>query len=83
MGNSSRRGFLQAAGVGAAVVGVGAIAPSATAASNDVALPAGATGGLLAHVSDVRGDTVVLHVGDREVVVRDADLVARLARAAQ
>jgi hypothetical protein len=41
-----------------------------------------ASGSLVAHVADVHGDTVTLMVGEREVVVRDADLVSRLARAA-
>ena len=39
-------------------------------------------GTLVAHVDDVHGDTVTLMVGEREVVVHDRDLVARLARAA-
>ena len=84
MNDPSRRGFLATAGVGAAAVGIGALAPSAQATSSSarVTTPAHASGSLVAHVADVKGDTVTLLVGEREVVVRDADLVARLARAA-
>lgn len=84
--HSSRRGFIGTAGAGAAVVGLAAMAPGATAAATDTSagsgVPAHATGSLVAHVADVHGDTVTLLVGEREIVVRDTDLVARLARAA-
>jgi hypothetical protein len=45
-------------------------------------MPADAAGALVAHIADVRGDTLTLMVGEREVVVHDRDLVARLTRAA-
>ena len=85
MNQASRRGFLATAGVGAAAVGIAAIAPgaqAATDASAKITTPAHASGSLVAHVADVKGDTVTLLVDEREVVVRDAELVARLARAA-
>jgi hypothetical protein len=86
MDDSTRRGFLVTAGAGAAAVGVAAVAPSAQAAvgrhTGGAHSPAHARGPLVAHVADVHGDTVTLMVGERKVVVRDADLVSQLARAA-
>ena len=85
MTDASRRGFLATAGVGAAAIGMAAVAPSAGAAkptgAEQAKVPAHASGSMVAHVADVHGDTVTLFVGEREVVVRDKDLVARLARA--
>ncbi len=86
MSDSTRRGFLKIAGAGAAV---GAAAVATTAATQGgtrsgapaAAVPAGATGALVAYVRDVRGAEVSVLVGDTEVVVRDRDLVARLAAA--
>ena len=83
MDDSSRRAFLATTAVGAVGVGVAAVAPGAQAASTHRhEVPAHAAGALVAHVADVQGDTVTLMVGEREVVVRDRDLVARLTRAA-
>jgi hypothetical protein len=85
---STRRGFLATAGAGAAAVGIAAVAPSANAkAPNadkqaDVTIPADAAGSLVAYVADVHDDTVTVMVGEREIAVRDRELVARLARAA-
>jgi len=83
MDESTRRGFLATAAVGAVGVGVAAVAPGAQAASTpEHKMPADAAGALVAHIADVRGDTLTLMVGEREVVVHDRDLVARLSRAA-
>jgi hypothetical protein len=83
MNDHTRRNFLAMAGAGAAAAGVSAVAPSAVAATPPATtVPAGASGALIAHVADVHGDTVSMLVGDREVVVHDRELVARLARAA-
>ena len=76
----SRRRFLVLTGVGASAVGIGSAAEAATP-SAATKLPQGASGALVAHVSDVRKDELVLMVGEHEVVVHDSDLVARLARA--
>jgi hypothetical protein len=77
MSSATRRGFLAMTGAGAAVVAApGVVAPAAAQA------PAGAvkaSGPLVAYVRDVRGGAVSIMVGDREVVVHDRDLVARLA----
>lgn len=85
MPESSRRGFLKYAGVGAAAVGAAAVVPtalagSANAAEPDEKMPAGANGALLAHVPDVHGDEMVVMVEGREVVIHDKKLITRLAR---
>jgi hypothetical protein len=59
---------------GAAVAGTGAAGAAAAAA------PRG-SGPLVAYVRDVRGAEVSVLVGETEVVVHDADLVARLVNA--
>jgi hypothetical protein len=86
MSESTRRGFLKVAGAGAAA-GVAAVAVGAATKSGHksvdgagtaAAVPAHATGPLVAYVRDVRGAEVSVLVGETEVVVHDADLVARL-----
>lgn len=89
MSESTRRGFLKVAGAGAAA-GVAAVAVGAAAKSGHkgvegagtaAAVPAHASGPLVAYVRDVRGAEVSVMVGETEVVVHDADLVARLTSA--
>jgi hypothetical protein len=64
------------------------VAPSASAKTpktgkrEDATVPEDAAGSLVAYVADVHDDTVTLMVGEREIAVRDRELVARLARAA-
>ena len=77
----NRRNFLALTGAGVAVAGVAAAMPAG--AASDPGLPSGAEGPLVAYVGDLRDDHVALMVGDREVVIQDAALVARLARAAR
>ncbi|HEV7205813.1 MAG TPA: hypothetical protein VGN18_14480 [Jatrophihabitans sp.] len=79
MSRPTRRNFLVSTGVGAAAIGAAVIAPDDAVASG----PAGATGPLVAYVTDVRRGEITLMVGERDVVVRDVDLAARLARAAR
>jgi hypothetical protein len=88
MSESTRRGFLKVAGAGAAagaaVVAVGAAAKSGhkvEGAGAATSVPAHASGPLVAYVRDVRGAEVSVMVGETEVVVHDADLVARLVSA--
>jgi hypothetical protein len=81
MDQLTRRNFLTVAGAGASLVAAGSVSQALT--SSPTELPAGASGAIVAHVSDVRSDEVVLFVGEQEVIVHDADLVARLARAAR
>jgi hypothetical protein len=83
MSESTRRNFLIASGVGAAAVGVAAATPGVAAARTPApaTLPHDATD-LVAHIADPSSGNLTLLVGEREVVVHDRDLVARLARAA-
>ncbi|MGO4596360.1 hypothetical protein [Terrabacter sp. 2RAF25] len=76
MSQTSRRSFLAVAGAGAAATAVAGPAAAATAASTRAAAP------LVAHVPDAATGTVVIYLGDEEVVVHDHDLVRRLNRAA-
>jgi hypothetical protein len=88
MSESSRRNFLIASGAGAAAVGVAAALPGTAAAqaartsqSKPLSNPRNAEA-LVAHVGDPSTGTLSLFVADREVVLHDPDLVARLTRAA-
>jgi hypothetical protein len=86
--STTRRTFLIVTAGSAAAVATGlegVVAEPAQAVSANASRNSGtASGGsLVAHVKDLRGDTVSLLVGEDEVVVRDPDLVARLARAAR
>jgi hypothetical protein len=76
MGNSTRRGFLAMAGVGAAAVGAGGSSRAAAAEQRS-------TGPLVAYVRDVRRGEIAVMVGEHEVVVRDRDLVNRLVHASR
>jgi hypothetical protein len=80
MSDTTRRGFLTLAGTGAAAVGLSGVATAADAAP--ARAPAGVSGPLVAYVTDMRHGELTLMVGEREVVVHDHDLAARLARAA-
>ena len=77
----SRRGFLAAAGTGAAGA-AGAVMLSRMGAAEATTVPSGATEPLVAYVRDARTGEIAVLLGDREVVVHDKDLAARIARAA-
>jgi hypothetical protein len=79
MSESTRRTFLIASGAGAAAVGMAAATPGVAAARTPATLPPDATD-LVAHIADPSSGTLTLLVGEREIVVHDRDLVARLAR---
>jgi hypothetical protein len=79
MQDTSRRRFLGATGAGAAVV---AVAPTAAFARETIRGRNGATEPVVAYVSDAGSDELTLMVGEREVVVHDRDLVARILNAA-
>jgi hypothetical protein len=86
MPDSTRRGFIIMAGAGAAAVGAVAAASDASASpalarTPDVSAATG-EGSLIAYVRDVRKGEVSVLVGEREVVIQDHALVAKLARAA-
>jgi hypothetical protein len=73
---TSRRTFIVLAGAGAGAAALGVAAQPAAGAASGVAGP------FVAHVRDGGGDRIALMVGEREVVIRDRELVTRLARAA-
>jgi hypothetical protein len=85
MPDSTRRNFLIATGAGAAAVGVASALPgsaeSQPATGKQAKLPADAQP-LVAHISDPSSGSLSLLVGEREVIVHDPELVARIARAA-
>jgi hypothetical protein len=83
MTSSSRRTLLKSAAAGAAAIGIAgagrglggtADATDATAASSEP---------LVVYVSDARKGEIVVMVGTREIVRRDAALVARLVAIAK
>ena len=81
MGDTSRRKFLAATGAGVAagaVVGIsGSASEAATARRRNAA-----TEPVVAYVQDPRAGVLHLMVGEREVIVEDHDLVARILNAA-
>ncbi len=80
MAESTRRGFLTMAGAGAVAVGAASVAP---AAAGPAQAPADAQGPLVVYVSDMQHGELTLMHGEREVVIHDRDLAARLAHAAR
>jgi hypothetical protein len=79
MNEPNRRGFLVLAGAGAAAVGAVAVAPAAEASTS---VPNHVREPLVAYVRDARSGEVAVMIGEREVVVHDRELAARIARAA-
>jgi hypothetical protein len=81
MNDTSRRKFLAVAGAGtagAAVIGItGGTADAATARRSDAAHEP-----VVAFVENPHADVVHLMVGEREVIVEDRELVARILNAA-
>ena len=82
MDQPNRRGFLAIAGAGAAVAGAVAVAPAARASTPDTTAPAHVTEPLVAYVRNAHTGVVAVMIGEREVVVHDRELAARIARAA-
>lgn len=78
---ASRRTFLALSGVAATAAASAPLAAGAALATGAAATPArGRPGGdpLVAYVADASSGEVALMVGEREVVVHDRELVARL-----
>ena len=79
MARNSRRTLLKSAAAGAAAIGLvgagGGLAASTIAAKGSIAT---SSEPVVAYVSDARKGEIVVMVGTREVVRRDAALVARL-----
>jgi hypothetical protein len=76
MNDHTRRGFLGMIGVGAAAVSAAAIPADAETRPT---LPDNVAGPLVAYVRDARAGEVAVLAGEREVVVHDRDLAARIA----
>jgi hypothetical protein len=81
MTDTSRRKLIAVAGAGAAA-GAVALTPGMAFARETRVRDGGATDSVVAYIEDHRSDTLRLMVGEREVVVRDRDLVARILNAA-
>ena len=81
MSDTSRRKFLAAAGAGTAASAVvslsGGAAEAVTRRRRDAAAEP-----VVAYVQDPKGGVLHLMVGEREVIVEDHDLVARILNAA-
>jgi hypothetical protein len=81
MSDTSRRKFLAAAGAGTAATAVvslsGGTANAVTARGSDAA-----TEPVVAYVQNPKAGVLQLMVGEREVIVEDHDLVARILNAA-
>lgn len=82
MTDQTRRGFLAVAGAGAAGAAGAAVLGSADAAAKPTTVPKDADQPLVAYVRDAHTGEVAVMVGEREVVVHDPELAARIARAA-
>lgn len=80
MSETSRRRFIGVTGAGAAAVGATTLLPAAASAATRRGNSA--TSPVVAYVADAKSDEVTLLVDEREVVVKDRDLVTRLLNAA-
>ncbi len=85
MADATRRGFIAAAGAGAATVAVVAAAPSAFAAPTSAAEAAEALSSatLVAYIQNPKSGVVTVMVGEDEVEIHDPALVRRLTKAAR
>ena len=85
MSQVSRRSFLRTSVAAAGgVTAIGAAAATGGRIVAEAMAPAGVSDGpVVAYVRDAGGDAVSVVHGDGEVVIHDAQLVRRLARAAR
>ncbi len=85
MTESNRRTFMKVAGVGAVAAGTAVAVPGIASASSepDAALPAGASGALVAYIGDVTKGEITVMVQGHEVTLYDRRVTARLAKAVQ
>lgn len=77
----SRRNVLAGAGAGAAATAV-ALTPRAAMAAGVLPSATSAQESVVAYVEDPKAGTVVLMVGERQVVVEDRELATRILNAA-
>jgi hypothetical protein len=84
MKDASRRGFLVMTGAGAAAVATAGVVVIADKDSQDEgAVTLSGSGQMVAWIGDVSKPEITIMVGEREVVVNDAALVAKLVRATE
>jgi hypothetical protein len=88
MAQLSRRGFIKTTSIGAATIGALATMPGLVAAhAAEPEMPAAASTDsarqLVAFVRDASRGEIILMVDEREIVIRDHELVQRLIRAAR
>ena len=87
MAKLTRRGFIVRTSAGALSVGALGVAPglATVGSAHDLSDPelarAGSAGPIVAHVSNVASGEITILVGNRRIVHRDRDLVARLIKA--
>ncbi|CAB4727588.1 MAG: hypothetical protein F2667_12495 [Actinobacteria bacterium] len=81
MSETSRRNLIAVAGAGAAV-GTVALASGSASAATARPKPGQARESVVAYIEDHASDRLRLMVGEREVVVRDRDLITRILNAA-
>jgi hypothetical protein len=81
MTDATRRRFLSAAGLSTAAVAAATVGGEAVASAQEPVLPGDAEGPMVAYVRDVRKGELALMIEGREVIVRDKNLVTRLAAA--
>lgn len=84
MSDTSRRKFIAAAGGGTAATAVAGGVTLATGGSAAAARPRPGTAkeAVVAYVENHRSDRLTILVGEREIEVRDRDLVTRILNAA-
>lgn len=82
MSDTSRRKFLAAAGAGAAAGTVALASGGSASAASARPSEASAKERVVDVITDHRSSELSLLVGDREVVIRDRDLVTRILNAA-
>ncbi len=81
MDDTSRRRFLAVAGAGVAA-GTVAVTTGTASAAEASRKPDAAKESVVAYIKDHRSTELRLLVGEREVIVRDRDLVNRILNAA-
>lgn len=89
MAEVTRRGFIKKTSAGAAALGAMAAVPGLTVAHAAAGVQgSGLTAAelrepLVAHVRNVATGEIAVLVGEREIIIQDRELAARLARAAR
>jgi len=83
MAEVTRRGFIKKTSVGAVALGTMTAAHAAAGHPATDLTAAELREPLVAHVRNVASGEIAVMVGEREVIIQDRELAARLARAAR